>query len=155
MWGGVGARQLAAGSRSARVLQGTVANKFYVHNDVFRYQDEVFVDSDSEPPEGEIFLLRPAEPETPPPPPTAPPTLKTPPSVLQSPRTRWRRSRSRFHPPMSPPRSLLPSTTPCPGGCHDPHAPHTGGGGGGAAGPRALWVRSSGFEGDQVKHICR
>ncbi|KAF3838852.1 hypothetical protein F7725_010620 [Dissostichus mawsoni] len=30
---------------------GTVANKFYVHNDVFRYQDEVFGDSDSEPPE--------------------------------------------------------------------------------------------------------
>lgn len=36
-------------------LQGTVANKFYVHNDVFRYQDEVFGDSDSEPPEGEIL----------------------------------------------------------------------------------------------------
>lgn len=36
-------------------LQGTVANKFYVHNDVFRYQDEVFGDSDSEPPEGEII----------------------------------------------------------------------------------------------------
>lgn len=33
--------------------QGTVANKFYVHNDIFRYQDEVFGDSDSEPPEGE------------------------------------------------------------------------------------------------------
>uniref|UniRef100_A0A3B3ZAI7 Uncharacterized protein n=1 Tax=Periophthalmus magnuspinnatus TaxID=409849 RepID=A0A3B3ZAI7_9GOBI len=32
--------------------EGTVANKFYVHNDVFRYQDEVFADSDSEPPEG-------------------------------------------------------------------------------------------------------
>ncbi|KAI9521284.1 Ras GTPase-activating protein-binding protein 1, partial [Dissostichus eleginoides] len=31
--------------------EGTVANKFYVHNDVFRYQDEVFGDSDSEPPE--------------------------------------------------------------------------------------------------------
>ncbi|XP_077430134.1 ras GTPase-activating protein-binding protein 1 isoform X2 [Vanacampus margaritifer] len=31
--------------------EGTVANKFYVHNDVFRYQDEVFADSDSEPPE--------------------------------------------------------------------------------------------------------
>ncbi|XP_061542621.1 ras GTPase-activating protein-binding protein 1 isoform X1 [Phycodurus eques] len=30
---------------------GTVTNKFYVHNDVFRYQDEVFADSDSEPPE--------------------------------------------------------------------------------------------------------
>lgn len=36
-------------------LQGTVPNKFYVHNDVFRYQDEVFGDSDSEPPEGESF----------------------------------------------------------------------------------------------------
>uniref|UniRef100_A0A8C7H579 GTPase activating protein (SH3 domain) binding protein 1 n=1 Tax=Oncorhynchus kisutch TaxID=8019 RepID=A0A8C7H579_ONCKI len=36
--------------------EGTVANKFYVHNDVFRYQDEVFGDSDSEPPEGESFL---------------------------------------------------------------------------------------------------
>uniref|UniRef100_A0A3B4XJN7 GTPase activating protein (SH3 domain) binding protein 1 n=1 Tax=Seriola lalandi dorsalis TaxID=1841481 RepID=A0A3B4XJN7_SERLL len=33
--------------------EGTVANKFYVHNDVFRYQDEVFGDSDSEPPESE------------------------------------------------------------------------------------------------------
>ncbi|XP_035016692.1 ras GTPase-activating protein-binding protein 1 [Hippoglossus stenolepis] len=31
--------------------EGTVPNKFYVHNDVFRYQDEVFGDSDSEPPE--------------------------------------------------------------------------------------------------------
>jgi len=31
--------------------EGTVANKFYVHNDVFRYEDEVFGDSDSEPPE--------------------------------------------------------------------------------------------------------
>uniref|UniRef100_G3PXB8 GTPase activating protein (SH3 domain) binding protein 1 n=1 Tax=Gasterosteus aculeatus aculeatus TaxID=481459 RepID=G3PXB8_GASAC len=31
--------------------EGTVANKFYVHNDVFRYQDEVFSDSDSEAPE--------------------------------------------------------------------------------------------------------
>ncbi|XP_068596337.1 ras GTPase-activating protein-binding protein 1 [Brachionichthys hirsutus] len=30
--------------------EGTVANKFYVRNDVFRYQDEVFGDSDSEPP---------------------------------------------------------------------------------------------------------
>uniref|UniRef100_A0A7N8WMM2 GTPase activating protein (SH3 domain) binding protein 1 n=1 Tax=Mastacembelus armatus TaxID=205130 RepID=A0A7N8WMM2_9TELE len=36
--------------------EGTVANKFYVHNDVFRYQDEVFGDSDSEPPEGEDFV---------------------------------------------------------------------------------------------------
>uniref|UniRef100_A0A8C6TTK9 GTPase activating protein (SH3 domain) binding protein 1 n=1 Tax=Neogobius melanostomus TaxID=47308 RepID=A0A8C6TTK9_9GOBI len=31
--------------------EGTVANKFYVHNDVFRYQDEVFPDSDSDAPE--------------------------------------------------------------------------------------------------------
>ncbi|XP_058505448.1 ras GTPase-activating protein-binding protein 1-like [Solea solea] len=30
---------------------GSDENKFYVHNDVFRYQDEVFGDSDSEPPE--------------------------------------------------------------------------------------------------------
>uniref|UniRef100_A0A3Q2PJM8 GTPase activating protein (SH3 domain) binding protein 1 n=1 Tax=Fundulus heteroclitus TaxID=8078 RepID=A0A3Q2PJM8_FUNHE len=38
--------------------EGTVANKFYVHNDVFRYQDEVFGDSDSELPEGEnVFLF--------------------------------------------------------------------------------------------------
>ncbi|XP_031443393.1 ras GTPase-activating protein-binding protein 1 [Clupea harengus] len=29
--------------------EGTVANKFYVHNDIFRYQDEIFGDSDSEP----------------------------------------------------------------------------------------------------------
>ncbi|KAM4675429.1 ras GTPase-activating protein-binding protein 1 isoform 2-T2 [Discoglossus pictus] len=31
--------------------EGSVANKFYVHNDIFRYQDEVFGDSDTEPPE--------------------------------------------------------------------------------------------------------
>ncbi|KAM4747704.1 ras GTPase-activating protein-binding protein 1 isoform 2-T2 [Rhinophrynus dorsalis] len=31
--------------------EGSVANKFYVHNDIFRYQDEVFCDSDTEPPE--------------------------------------------------------------------------------------------------------
>lgn len=37
------------------IIQGTVANKFYVHNDIFRYQDEVFGDSDSEPPEGELL----------------------------------------------------------------------------------------------------
>ncbi|XP_067900011.1 ras GTPase-activating protein-binding protein 1 isoform X4 [Heterodontus francisci] len=29
--------------------EGSVANKFYVHNDIFRYQDEVFGDSDTEP----------------------------------------------------------------------------------------------------------
>lgn len=39
------------------LIQGTVANKFYVHNDIFRYQDEVFGDSDSEPPEGEPFVF--------------------------------------------------------------------------------------------------
>lgn len=44
-------------------LQGTVANKFYVHNDVFRYQDEVFADSDSEPPEGELLSAQ-LRPET-------------------------------------------------------------------------------------------
>lgn len=37
--------------------QGTVPNKFYVHNDVFRYQDEVFADSDSEVPEGQTASL--------------------------------------------------------------------------------------------------
>uniref|UniRef100_A0A3B5ABB8 G3BP stress granule assembly factor 1 n=1 Tax=Stegastes partitus TaxID=144197 RepID=A0A3B5ABB8_9TELE len=42
--------------------EGTVANKFYVHNDVFRYQDEVFGDSDSEPPEGEMIVSEPAVP---------------------------------------------------------------------------------------------
>uniref|UniRef100_A0A670IGT4 G3BP stress granule assembly factor 1 n=1 Tax=Podarcis muralis TaxID=64176 RepID=A0A670IGT4_PODMU len=31
--------------------EGSVANKFYVHNDIFRYQDEVFGDLDAEPPE--------------------------------------------------------------------------------------------------------
>ncbi|CAG5993737.1 unnamed protein product [Menidia menidia] len=41
---------------------GTVANKFYVHNDVFRYQDEVFGDSDSEPPEGRVAPAGPAAP---------------------------------------------------------------------------------------------
>lgn len=41
----------------AVIFQGTVANKFYVHNDIFRYQDEVFGDSDSEPPEGESLIL--------------------------------------------------------------------------------------------------
>lgn len=37
-----------------RLIQGTVANKFYVHNDIFRYQDEIFGDSDSEPLEGKL-----------------------------------------------------------------------------------------------------
>uniref|UniRef100_H3D0E4 G3BP stress granule assembly factor 2 n=1 Tax=Tetraodon nigroviridis TaxID=99883 RepID=H3D0E4_TETNG len=30
------------------VLQGSAANKFYVHNDIFRYEDEVFEDSEAE-----------------------------------------------------------------------------------------------------------
>lgn len=34
-------------------LQGSVANKFYVHNDIFRYQDEVFGGFVTEPQEGE------------------------------------------------------------------------------------------------------
>jgi Ras GTPase-activating protein-binding protein 1 len=33
-------------------LQGSVANKFYVHNDIFRYQDEVFGGFVTEPQEG-------------------------------------------------------------------------------------------------------
>lgn len=32
--------------------QGSVANKFYVHNDIFRYEDEVFGDSEAELDEG-------------------------------------------------------------------------------------------------------
>lgn len=35
-------------------LQGSVPNKFYVHNDMFRYEDEVFGDSEPELDEGEI-----------------------------------------------------------------------------------------------------
>lgn len=35
------------------VLQGSVPNKFYVHNDIFRYEDEVFGDSEGELDEGE------------------------------------------------------------------------------------------------------
>lgn len=34
-------------------LQGSVPNKFYVHNDIFRYEDEVFGDSEAELDEGE------------------------------------------------------------------------------------------------------
>lgn len=36
--------------------QGSVANKFYVHNDIFCYEDEVFGDSEAELDEGEIFM---------------------------------------------------------------------------------------------------
>lgn len=38
---------------SVAVLQGSVPNKFYVHNDIFRYEDEVFGDSEGELDEGE------------------------------------------------------------------------------------------------------
>uniref|UniRef100_A0A8C5N734 RRM domain-containing protein n=1 Tax=Gouania willdenowi TaxID=441366 RepID=A0A8C5N734_GOUWI len=45
--------------------EGTTSNKFYIHNDVFMYQDEVFQDSDSEPPEeseeDKILSSRPIE----------------------------------------------------------------------------------------------
>lgn len=34
--------------------QGSVANKFYVHNDIFRYEDEVFGDSEAELDEGKV-----------------------------------------------------------------------------------------------------
>lgn len=32
-----------------------MANKFYVHNDIFRYEDEVFGDSEAELDEGKMF----------------------------------------------------------------------------------------------------
>uniref|UniRef100_A0A667ZM82 G3BP stress granule assembly factor 2b n=1 Tax=Myripristis murdjan TaxID=586833 RepID=A0A667ZM82_9TELE len=35
--------------------EGSVANKFYVHNDIFRYEDEVFGDSEAELDEGKLF----------------------------------------------------------------------------------------------------
>uniref|UniRef100_A0A3Q3FP50 G3BP stress granule assembly factor 2b n=1 Tax=Labrus bergylta TaxID=56723 RepID=A0A3Q3FP50_9LABR len=35
--------------------EGSVANKFYVHNDIFRYEDEVFGDSEAELDEGKMF----------------------------------------------------------------------------------------------------
>lgn len=38
-----------------KFLQGSVANKFYVHNDIFRYEDEVFGDSEAELDEGKKF----------------------------------------------------------------------------------------------------
>lgn len=37
-------------------LQGSVANKFYVHNDIFRYQDEVFGGFITEPQDGTLLL---------------------------------------------------------------------------------------------------
>lgn len=36
-------------------LKGSVANKFYVHNDIFRYEDEVFGDSEAELDEGKML----------------------------------------------------------------------------------------------------
>uniref|UniRef100_A0A7N8XU51 G3BP stress granule assembly factor 2a n=1 Tax=Mastacembelus armatus TaxID=205130 RepID=A0A7N8XU51_9TELE len=36
--------------------EGSVANKFYVHNDIFRYEDEVFGDSEAELDEGKRFM---------------------------------------------------------------------------------------------------
>uniref|UniRef100_A0A8C6NLE8 G3BP stress granule assembly factor 2b n=1 Tax=Nothobranchius furzeri TaxID=105023 RepID=A0A8C6NLE8_NOTFU len=38
--------------------EGSVANKFYVHNDIFCYEDEVFGDSEAELDEGEVLLNR-------------------------------------------------------------------------------------------------
>uniref|UniRef100_A0A3Q3IC88 GTPase activating protein (SH3 domain) binding protein 2 n=1 Tax=Monopterus albus TaxID=43700 RepID=A0A3Q3IC88_MONAL len=43
--------------------EGSVANKFYVHNDIFCYEDEVFGDSEAELDEGKIFLNPAPEPE--------------------------------------------------------------------------------------------
>ena len=40
--------------------QGSVANKFYVHNDIFRYEDEVFGDSEAELDEGKMFRNAPS-----------------------------------------------------------------------------------------------
>uniref|UniRef100_A0A3P8T4E7 G3BP stress granule assembly factor 2b n=1 Tax=Amphiprion percula TaxID=161767 RepID=A0A3P8T4E7_AMPPE len=37
--------------------EGSVANKFYVHNDIFRYEDEVFGDSEAELDEGNLFCF--------------------------------------------------------------------------------------------------
>lgn len=36
-----------------------MANKFYVHNDIFRYEDEVFGDSEAELDEGKTFVIIP------------------------------------------------------------------------------------------------
>ena len=36
--------------------EGSVANKFYVHNDIFRYQDEVFGGFITEPQEGKLLV---------------------------------------------------------------------------------------------------
>lgn len=33
-----------------------MANKFYVHNDIFRYEDEVFGDSEAELDEGKVLI---------------------------------------------------------------------------------------------------
>uniref|UniRef100_A0A8C9XH25 G3BP stress granule assembly factor 2b n=1 Tax=Sander lucioperca TaxID=283035 RepID=A0A8C9XH25_SANLU len=42
--------------------EGSVANKFYVHNDIFRYEDEVFGDSEAELDEGKMFTKIPNRP---------------------------------------------------------------------------------------------
>lgn len=34
-----------------------MANKFYVHNDIFRYEDEVFGDSEAELDEGKMLSI--------------------------------------------------------------------------------------------------
>lgn len=34
-----------------------MANKFYVHNDIFRYEDEVFGDSEAELEEGQLIII--------------------------------------------------------------------------------------------------
>lgn len=39
-----------------------MANKFYVHNDIFRYEDEVFGDSEAELDEGKMFTKIPNRP---------------------------------------------------------------------------------------------
>uniref|UniRef100_A0A8C3FZD5 Ras GTPase-activating protein-binding protein 1 n=1 Tax=Chrysemys picta bellii TaxID=8478 RepID=A0A8C3FZD5_CHRPI len=74
--------------------EGSVANKFYVHNDIFRYQDEVFGDSDTEPPEGNKNL----------PPSGAVPVLGIPPHVVKVPASQPR--------PESKPESQTPSQRP-------------------------------------------
>lgn len=53
-WGAAGLQ----GSPLSPVLpsQGSVANKFYVHNDIFRYQDEVFGGFITEPQDGTSLL---------------------------------------------------------------------------------------------------
>uniref|UniRef100_A0A3Q3IM17 GTPase activating protein (SH3 domain) binding protein 2 n=1 Tax=Monopterus albus TaxID=43700 RepID=A0A3Q3IM17_MONAL len=56
--------------------EGSVANKFYVHNDIFCYEDEVFGDSEAELDEGKIFLNEPMEEPAPEPEPEPEPEPK-------------------------------------------------------------------------------